>query len=165
MRYLFLLLGILFSGCAYYSFTGAAIPEHIRTIAIPLFEDRSQSTIPGLDQQVTEYLIDQFVHQTRLSLVTSPDEADAVLEGYIQQYINRPAAVGGEEKAVVNRVTITLFARYFDRVKKKEVFARSFTSFGEYDPVKEGLEGEVRAAQQALQNIAQDIFNAATSDW
>ncbi len=152
------------SGCAYYSFTGAVIPEHLQTIAIPLFEDRSQSTLTDLDQELTALLIDRFVHQTRLSLVSNPEEADVVLEGSLERYLNQPTAVSGQEQATLNRVTITVFARYYDRVQKKEYFARSFTSFGEYDPT-EGLDGEVAAARQALERIATDIFNAATSDW
>ncbi len=161
---IFILLHVLLSGCAYYSFTGAVIPEHIRTIAIPLFEDRSQSTLSDLDQELTSLLIDRFVYQTRLSLASSPEDADVVLEGALERYLNQPAAVSGQEQATLNRVTITVFARYYDRIKQKEYFARSFTSFGEYDPV-DGLDGEIAAARQALENIATDIFNAATSDW
>ena len=70
---LFLTIG--FAGCGYYSFTGATIPAHLETIAIPLVEDRSIGGPAGLNQQLTDLLIDRFAGRTRLTLV--PDEEQA----------------------------------------------------------------------------------------
>ena len=82
------LLLVLLSGCGYYSFSGASIPAHLTTIAIPLAEDRSSSPIAILDETLTELLVDRFVRQTRLSLVENEDEADIVLTAQITRYNN-----------------------------------------------------------------------------
>ncbi len=158
-----LLIGL--SGCAYYSFTGATIPTHLRTIAIPLVEDRSSSPFANLDQQLTNLLIDRFVNQTRLSLEPEPGSADALLEVRIDRYTNEPTAVGGAEQAERNRVTITVTVRYVDQVNDQELLARSFSAFEEYDPVRQGLAGEEEAVQVVLRNLADDIFAAATANW
>jgi hypothetical protein len=42
---------------------------------------------------------------------------------------------------------------------------RTFNAFAEYDPIAEGVDGERRAAADALRNIADDAFTAATSNW
>ncbi len=160
-----LIAALVLGGCAYYSFTGASIPSHLRTIAIPLAEDRSVSTVTGLDDRLTRLLIDRFVGQTSLSLEEDPDQADAVLTVTIDRYTNEPTAVSGEERTTRNRVTIYVTARYEDRVEQKEIFRRSFSGFEEYDPLTEGLAGEENAAAAALEKIADDIFTAATSNW
>lgn len=153
------------TGCTYYSFTGATIPARLNTIAIPLAEDNSVSSVSTLDEDLTQFLVDRFVGQTRLTLETNEDNADATLTARIQSYSNQPTAVGGEERATLNRVTIEVAVTYYDQVEDQELLSRTFSSFEEYDPVEDGLEGEEIAANAALENIAEDIFSAATSNW
>lgn len=153
------------SGCGFYSFTGASIPDNIQTIAIPQVVDNSVNTFPTLGDQMTELLINRFVRQTRLSLVENEDDADAVLTVELQRYTNAPSAVSGEERAALNRVSLSASVLYIDRSgdDEKELLRRTFTSFEEYDPVN--LDQEEVAAVAALQNLADDIFTAATSNW
>lgn len=155
------------SGCAYYSFTGAVIPSHLNTIAIPLAEDNSISTLVDLDESLTSLLVDRFVGQTRLSLQPDQEQADALVTARIDRYQNQPASVGGQERATLNRVTISVTTEYIDRTKDEVIFSRSFSSFEEYDPTdpERGLSGEEDAALAVLEKIADDIFTAATSDW
>jgi len=154
------------AGCGYYSFTGAALPSHVNTIAIPVFDDRARSSLPNLADELTELLIDRFVRQTRLSLVSAEPDADTILSGSIERYDNRPASVGGQERATLNRVDISVTCRFVDQLKGDEIIqSRSFSAFGEYDPVADGISGETDAARAALEKIAEDIFNAATSNW
>ncbi|MFK7844738.1 MAG: LptE family protein [Rhodothermales bacterium] len=153
----------LLPGCAYYSFTGASIPDNLNTIAIPLVVDNSQNTIPELSDQLTEALVDRFVNQTRLSLVENEDDADALLTVEIQRYNNAPSSVSGDEIAALNRVTITVMVLYEDQADEKELLKRTFSNFEDYDPLD--ISNETVAALAALQNVADDIFTAATSNW
>ena len=84
---------LLLNGCGYYSFTGATLPEHLNTVAIPLAEDNSLSPLTTLDEALTELLVTRFVRQTRLSLETSEDDADAVLTATIDRYTSAPTSV------------------------------------------------------------------------
>ncbi len=153
------------AGCGYYSFTGATIPSHLNTVAVPLVEDSSVNTLVNLDENFTELLLARFVRQTRLSLEPDEGTADAVLRVRIDRYTNLPASVSSQETAVLNRVTLYVTAVYTDRVNGEEIMNRSFSSFEEYDPVEQGIEGEEAAALAALQNIADDIFSGATANW
>ena len=94
-----------------------------------------------------------------------PREADVVLTARIDRYTNAPTSVSGQERAEFNRVTLTVWVRYYNRVEDKEMFQRTFNSFDDYDPIQGGLEQEEEAARNALENIADDIFTAATSNW
>ena len=163
LRYLFW-IAIILPGCSYYSFSGASIPAHLTSIAIPLAEDNSLSPLTVLDEELTELLIDRFVRQTRLVLAAEEEEADIVLTSLISRYTNAPTAVSGQEKAQFNRVTITISARYHNRVDD-DVLERTFSNFDDYDPLEGGLEAEENAALAALENIADDLFTAATSNW
>ena len=159
-----ILMSVLFvSGCGYYSFSGATVPQHIGTIAIPQVEDNSISTLAGLDEQMTQLLIERFVRQTRLSLEPRDAAADALLQVEITRYVNAPTSVSGNERATRNRVTITVNVTYNDQVENKPFINRTFSSFEEYDPFDPTNEED--AAVASLEKIADDIFTAATSDW
>lgn len=166
-RYVFglFVMVVLVEGCGYYSFTGASIPSHLSTIAIPLAQDNAASPIGTLDEQLTTLLNDRFVGQTRLVLETNETLADAILESTIERYSNAPAAVGGEDRAALSRITISVNVRYVDQRENEEILSRTFSNSQEYDPQAEGLEGEITAANTALENIADDVFTAATSNW
>ncbi len=165
LAYSFCLFALAFSlnGCAYYSFTGASIPEHLNTIAIPLVVDNSLNTIPELGDRMTEELVTRFVNQTRLSLTASEEEADVVLTVEIQRYNTAPSSISGDEVAARNRVSISVMVTYYDQVEEKELLQRSFSNFEDYDPLV--IENETEAAFAALENVADDIFTAATSNW
>ena len=152
-------------GCAYYSFTGATVPTHLNTVAIPLAEDNSLSPLTTLDDELTDLLITRFVRQTRLSLEENEDDADALLTVRIDRYANAPTSVSGQERAELNRITLSVSVRYYDRVEDKELLQRTFSSFADYSPLEGSLELEEETALAALENIADDIFTAATSNW
>ena len=158
------LIMLLLPGCSYYSFSGASIPSHLTTIAIPLAEDNSSGPLTLLDEALTALLIDRFVRETRLTLVEDEAEADLLLTARIDRYSNNPTSVTGQERAQFNRVSLSVFARYYNTVDD-ETFERSFTNFDDYDPLSGGLEAEESAALSALESIAEDLFTAATSDW
>jgi hypothetical protein len=163
-----LIVGLAFqAGCSHYSFTGATIPSHLQTISIPLVQDRSVSTFAAMDDRLTALLTDRFVGQTRLTLQPNEADADAVLSVTIDRYRNVPASVSADERASLNRVTISVTVDYHDAVNDRAIIEQSFSSFQEYDPTDPdfGLQGEEIAAFAVLERIADDIFTAATSNW
>ncbi len=154
---------LLVPGCAWYSFTGASIPEHLNTVAIPLVEDNTVSTVTGLDDEMTRLLVDRFVRQTRLNLETDEQAADALLRVVINRYTNQPTSVSGQEQATRNRVTLAVQVTYVDQTTGTDLVSRSFSAFEEYDPFDPSQ--EETAAFAALEKIADDVFTAATSNW
>jgi hypothetical protein len=66
----------LLSGCLKYSFKGA-LPSYLKTIAIPLFEDRSRWL--GLQEELTLGVVDAFVQDNTYSIrndFASPNSKD-----------------------------------------------------------------------------------------
>lgn len=160
-----LVMTVSLTGCAYYSFTGASIPSHLETIAIPIAEDNTSSPVTNLGNQLTDLLTDQFVGRTRLSLNNNEPDADAVLSARIMRYTNEPTGVSGDERATQNQVSIRVDVRYYDQVTDSTMVEQAFTGSANYDPAQAGLSGEQQAAQLAVERVADDIFTTATSNW
>jgi len=161
----FLIGASLLSSCTVYSFSGASIPSHLETIAIPIAQDNTSNPVSRMGATLTDLLTDRFVDRTRLSLTTNDAAADVVLTTRIQQYTNEPTGVSGDERATTNQVTIRVQVRYVDQTEGEEMLNDTFSGTASYDPVEAGLSGEQQAAQNALENVTDDIFSTATSNW
>lgn len=160
-----LALTLVCSGCLRYSFTGASIPEGVNTIFIPFFPDQSASGLGDLADRLNQALIDRFVNQSRLQLANSESEADAVLDGTITRYSNQPFSIGGDEQANQNQVSISVQATFKYKTKDEAEWSKSFSGKGNFDPTESPIEGEGNAADQALEQIANNMFNDAVSNW
>src|SRR3989304_5559029 len=122
-----------FNGCGVYSFTGASVPEHIKTISIPIAEDRSGSGEPNIREQLTDKLIQKFIDDNTLR-VTERANANAVLECTISGFTDAPLIVSTGESVTSRRVTISVLVIYKDIVKKKNIFEKTFSNYGDYPP-------------------------------
>ena len=86
------LIAINFTACFAYSFTGASVPEHLKTIAIPIADDRSGSGQPGLRENLTQTLIRKFIGDNTFQ-VSERTSANALLECSIISLSDAPAIV------------------------------------------------------------------------
>lgn len=159
------LIIVLFTGCISYSFTGTSIPSNVSDIYIPFFPDRSQSGLGDLSDRLNRALVNRFVNQSRLSLADEQQDADSFVEGAIQNYINRPFSVGGDEQANLNEVQITVRASFQYAEDEEPLWTKSFSGNATYDVLDNPVDGELEAAESALQQIANNMFNDAVSNW
>ncbi len=158
---------LLIGGCGFYGFQAGSIPSNLSTIAIPLVQDNSISPLTTLDQDMTDLLSDRFVNRTRLNLISNEAEADAILNARIERYQSEPTTVGNDSRASANQVTISVSISYLDQTKTppEPMLEREFSASSNYDPVADGIQGERTAAEDALEQVADDVFSAATSNW
>lgn len=162
---LLLFMLIALSGCFRYSFTGTSIPDEVESIYIPFFSDQSSSGVGDLSDRLNQALVDRFINQTRLRLANSRANADAVLEGSISSYRNEAFSVTGEEQTSLNEVTIGVRATFQYTDQEQAEWTSSFNGSETYDTNENPIEGETIAAQDALSQIADNMFNDAVSDW
>jgi len=160
-----LIFSCCLSGCLTYSFTGTSIPSDVNTLFIPFMADRSNSGIGDLSERLNQALVQRFINQSRLSLANNQDSADSFLEGTIQSYQNRPFSVGGDEQANLNEVRITVRATFQFAKDEKPLYTKTFTGTSTYDVRDNPLDAEVEAAEEAMQQIANNMFNDAVSNW
>lgn len=160
-----LFLAFLLGGCFRYSFTGTSIPEDVNTIYIPFFADQSSGGVGNLSDLLNEALVNRFVNQTRLQLANSRTGADAVLEGAIVNYTNEPFSVTGEGQSSSNEVTISVRATFQYTSKEQAEWSSTFRGSDTYDTNENPIEGENNAAIEALNQLADNMFNDAVSGW
>ncbi|MDZ7807950.1 MAG: LptE family protein [Gracilimonas sp.] len=162
---LLILISLSLTGCVTYSFTGASIPSGVNTIYIPFFPDQSNSGLGDLGEELNQVLIDRFVNQSGLQLANNEEDADAVLDGVITTYSNRPFSIGGDEQTGQNQVSISVRASYKYASKEEPEWNTSFNGRATYDPADNPIDGERTAAAEALQQVANNMFNDAVSNW
>jgi len=150
--------------CCSYSFTGASVPEHLKSIAIPDFVDRSGSGEPDLRVEFTNELIQKFIDDNTLR-VDEKINADALLECTVSSLSDSPTVVAGGENVSVRRINITVRVVYKDLVKRKTLFENNFSNFGDYDSTGDIIEGRRAAIETAVDKITEDILLAVVSNW
>jgi len=162
LLFIFIIL-INFGGCCVYSFTGASVPQHLKTIAVPIAEDRSGSGEPGLKELVTNQLVQKFINDNTLQ-VTEKVNADALLECVILPMSDAPAVISGGENVQSRRITINVQVTYKDLVKRKTIFDKKFSNYGDY-PSSGNLSQREEAIQTAVDRITEDILLDTVSGW
>ena len=156
---------LVLPGCLRYSFTGVNIPSDVRTIYIPFFPDQSNSGLADLSDHLNEALVNRFVNQSRLNLTNNANDADMTLEGDISGYSNEPFSVADDRATELNRVQVQVRAEARFAGSESSEWNKTFSGTYEYDPAEGGADGEVNAAFEALQDVADDMFNDALGDW
>ncbi len=154
---------INFGGCCVYSFTGASVPNYLKTIWIAPSLDRSGSGEPGLSDIFTNKLTQKFIDDNTLR-VANKSNADATLDCVITSLTDAPVVVAAGENVTSRRITITVQVTYRDLVKKKTVYEKSFSNYGDY-PSGGSITLRRNAIETAIDHITDDILLETVSGW
>jgi hypothetical protein len=151
-----LLIGLQFLRCGAYSFSGSTLPPHIKTVGIPLFEDRT--TEFGIDQLLTDALIQAVTNDNTLKIANSR-ESDAIISGVITSVKDRTGQYDADETAGDYRVFVSVKVRFEDVKKRVLLWEDTITQWGAYDTNRnDGIE-------EALEKISTEILNRSVSGW
>lgn len=153
----------MLTSCGIYSFTGASIPAEARTVSVQHFPNNANLVNPLLSDMITNTLRDYFMNQTTLDGVN--DNGDLAIEGEIIDYKTAPTAITGDQVAALNRLTITVNVRFFNRYDDSKNFEQKFTQFEDYQSNQ-----DLNAIQEELltticDKLCEDIFNKAVVNW
>jgi len=160
---LFIVTSLLFSAfaCGHYSFSGS-MASHIKSIAIPLFEDRTAEF--GIKEELSDALIAEFTRDNTLKIADRRN-ADSILEGVIRQIRDQAGAYDSEETVQELKVYLTVDVRYFDATKKKVVWEDRLTQWGAFDPNLSGTDAREAAITEAIEKLTTEILNRTVSGW
>ena len=150
-------------GCCVSSFTGAYAPKYLKTIAIPIAEDKSGSGEPGMRELLTTTLTQKFVDDNTLQ-VASKTNANAILDCTVISLTDAPQVVAPGETVQTRRITISVQVIYKDLVERKTIFNKTFSNSGDY-PANGSTVDRNNAIQNAINNISEDILLAVVSGW
>lgn len=159
---LILIAAFLLTGCGIYSFTGASIPAEAKTVSVQHFPNNANLVNPVLSDMITNTLRDYFMNQTTLDGVN--DNGDLAIEGEIIDYKTSPTAITGDQ-AALNRLTITVNVRFYNRYDESKNFEQKFSQYEDYPSSQDLNSIQDNILDNIVQKLCEDIFNKAVVNW
>lgn len=161
-----MVLPLLINGCFRYSFSGSG-PSHIKTIAIPLFDNATAEY--GVVERLTDELILAFQNDNTLK-ITDEKSADAVLSGTLVRVTDVPYTYEGEGEANnfnvgEYKLTLTVKLSYFDQVKDELIWEQEVQDWGTYNHTTGAPEERDEGFNEAIEKLSEDILNMTVSGW
>jgi len=154
------IFGLLFLSCAYYSFSGGGLPAHIRTVSVPPLEPgEAQVVVPGLEEELTEAMVDALISETPLQVVGGG--ADALLEGRVVSVREDPFTYTSDERAQQWRLRVVVRVRFEDLIKRRVLWEDEIGIWGVYG---EGEERE-KAVEEVKEMLAEEIVRRILGGW
>ncbi|MCK7516773.1 MAG: LPS assembly lipoprotein LptE [Ignavibacteriales bacterium] len=86
---------------------------------------------PGLREKITQLLTQKFIDDNTLQ-VSDKSTANAILECTIVSLTDAPAIVSAGEQIATRRITISVQVVNKDLVKRKTLFEKTFSNYGDY---------------------------------
>ncbi|MGP0628658.1 LPS assembly lipoprotein LptE [Nitrospina sp. 32_T5] len=157
-----LLLLILLPACGYQlAGTGASqLPPHLKTIAIPVFDNVSQE--PVINRNLTERVRQSFLRDGRLRLVKSTANADLVLTGKLTAYSIRAVAFDDRDVVTEYWVYIDIDVVVKDQVKNRTHLKQTLKTRWDYRPSINVIDAEA-SRQAAFQQAYRLLGNRLVS--
>lgn len=154
------------AGCGTYGFSSSLLPGHIRSIAVPLPENRTNRS--DLAAALADSLTEAFLNDQTLKVI-GEREADSVVEGIVLEYRREPFTFDAQENVQTYRVEIVMEARFVDVRKNQVIWERkrlsqwdtyNFASVGGQAP-----ETEETGIGRVLAKLTDDIVNQTLQAW
>jgi len=154
----------LVSGCGYTA-SPALLPPHLKTVAIPVFENGTPEV--RLEEEITNAVILRFVQDNHLKVVDEKS-ANSVIRGKVTQF--KDAVFGFTNQATSNeyRVTIAVEVTFKDLVKNRELWSSEIIKSANYyvqpvpgQPPKTELDGRA----EVITKIADEILSRSVEAW
>jgi hypothetical protein len=159
----YLLIFTLLQSCGIYSFTGASISNEITSVSVSNFNILAPSSPPILSNLLSETLKDKFNDETSLSILSN--NGDLQFEGEVTSYSLKPIAIQSDETAAQNRLTITVKVKYTNLKDDEYNYNSSFSRFRDYSSTQELSSVEQQLLEEITQELIEDIFNKALTNW
>lgn len=155
----------LCTSCAYTA-SPALLPAHLKTIAIPVFENAT--TEYTIEQDVTDAVIQRFVADNHLKVVDERS-ADAVIRGKVISYTNSVFGFSASTGAQEYRVSIGVDVLFKDLVKNREVWHEAnlvkSTNYYVQDVPGQTARTELDGRKEAIDNLADEILSRTVQSW
>lgn len=164
-RALILMVALVAGGCSY-SPNPALFPSHLKTIAVPVFQNRT--TQPLLEEEITTAVVNRFIRNSKLRVVAE-EQADLVVTGSVAAYRNAVFGFNSQEQAQEYQVAVTVSVTVRDRVKNRELWkddalARTanyfVTAAGGQAP-----QTETTGRLSAIDKLGDAILNRTVENW
>lgn len=156
---------MLVTGCGYTA-SPALLPSHLKTIAIPVFENGTPEA--QLEQQVTDEVVQRFVRDNHLRIVDEKS-SNAVIRGKVIGYKNAIYGFAANTStANAYRVTITVQVTFKDLVKNRELWSDELVKSAIWyaqDVPGQSARSELEGRKEAILKIADEVLSRSVEGW
>ncbi|TXB63476.1 LPS assembly lipoprotein LptE [Phaeodactylibacter luteus] len=159
-----LLSALLSSGC--YSFKGISIDySQVSTYFVERFASNAVNAEPTIAIRLTEDLKEKIRTESRLTL--QEIDPDISFEGAVVRYEVTSEAPQPGEVTSINRLTIVTAVQYINNVNEEKSWPnkKNFSFFFDFPSTQTLADVEEEAISAISQQMMEDIFNAAFTDW
>ncbi len=156
-----MVLGGVISGC--YSFKGISIPPDVKSYYVPVFEVRAPNAPPTVGQDFSELLKDKVRNEARLLW----DEVDPDIEftGNIASFNVKPVAPQPGETVALNRLEVAVAVNFVNNRDEEKNWSNRFSFFSDFGTDQNLLDIQDGLLIDIFEQIQEDIFNKAFTDW
>lgn len=156
--------GLFFHGCTVrYSMSGASVSPDVKTVTVKTFPNNATLIQPSLSQVLTEKLKDRILTGTALSFAVR--DGDLLFDGAIMDYHTTPVAIGADERASLNRLTVIISVKFVNSKDEKQNFETTFSRYADYDSKLMLSAVERTLMEQICDQLVEDIFNKSLTNW
>ena len=162
LPFLLIAFALYLAACGYQlAGRGTFLPEHIKKIGIPLFENHTPR--PDLEMKMTEKIQEEFITRGNYQIVSSEDEVDALLKGEILSYNLNPRSADAEGRATSYTVIIRARVYFKDMVRDQVIWENPNFVFREDFQISENIQDyydqEIEAINLSVESFARNIVS------
>jgi hypothetical protein len=158
-----LFLGTLITLSSCYSFKGASLDPNLKTIQISNIRMETAGGPANLSLAINEKLKEYFQRNTSLKI--NNKNPDLQIEGSIIGYELTPQAPTGDDKAGLNRLTLTIQFRLTNRLDEDKNFEQEFSFYQDFPQNQTLPQVEKEIIPKLVDQIILDLFNKIAGDW
>lgn len=160
---LLLFFSIYMQSCKVYSFTGANIPDDIKTFNVELFQNRANNGPASLPQSITDQMKLKF--QTEANLRSVSGESDIQFKGTITAFTyTNEAAVAGATSGL-NKLSISIQIECINNRNEKDNFTETFSRYAQFPAAQDIPSVENQLIAEINRQLVDDVFQRAFVKW
>ncbi len=148
-------------GC--YGFKGITIPAEASTFYVGEMKNRVPTAPSDLGQNFSERLKQKFLNETRLNFFEV--DPDMSFTGEISRFAVRSVAPQPGETTAFNRLDIAVKITYEYALNEDDNWENTFSFYADYDRDDNLLDVQDGLIDGIFEQLTEDIFNKAFTNW
>ncbi|MDX1476427.1 MAG: LPS assembly lipoprotein LptE [Saprospiraceae bacterium] len=164
MRWLLSFLVFTLTGCgSCYTFQGFSIDPSLTTFYVSDFRSTVSNAPPTIGQTFTESLKEKVLRESRLE--ANDEDPDIEFSGTVSNF--RVSSVSPEpgEFAALNRLEISIALQYTNHRDDEASWSQTFSHFEDFPAQQNLLDVQDELIENIFEQILEDIFNKAFTNW